>query len=105
MTIANRELNTIAAQEYRYGFVTDIEADVAPKGLNEDIIRWISAKKDEPDFMLRWRLQAFRHWQKLEAEQQTPTWAEVHYPPIDYQDIIYYSAPQGQREAPEPRRG
>ena len=98
MTIANRELNTIAAQEYRYGFVTDIEADVAPKGLNEDIVRWISAKKDEPDFMLRWRLQAFRHWQKLEADQQTPTWAEVHYPPIDYQDIIYYSAPKAKEK-------
>ena len=58
MTTANRELNTIAAQEYRYGFVTDIEADVAPKGLNEDIVRWISAKKNEPEFMLQWRPQS-----------------------------------------------
>ena len=94
MTTANRELNTIAAQEYRYGFVTDIEADVAPKGLNEDIVRWISAKKNEPEFMLQWRLKAFRHWEKLRAQEQTPTWAKVHYPPIDYQNIIYYSAPK-----------
>ena len=98
MTIANRELNTIAAQEYRYGFVTDIEADVAPKGLNEGIIRWISAKKNEPEFMLQWRLKAFRHWEKLQAEQQTPTWANVEYPPIDYQDIIYYSAPKAKEK-------
>ena len=94
MTTANRELNTIAAQEYRYGFVTDIEADVAPKGLNEDIVRWISAKKNEPEFMLQWRLKAFRHWVKLRDQEQTPTWAKVHYPPIDYQNIIYYSAPK-----------
>ena len=98
MTIANQELNTIAAQEYRYGFVTDIEADVAPKGLNEDIIRWISAKKNEPEFMLEWRLKAFRHWEKLQAENQTPTWAQVHYPPINYQDIIYYSAPKAKEK-------
>lgn len=88
----NTELNTIeklATQEYKYGFVTDIEADAAPKGLNEDIIRLISSKKNEPGFMLEWRLKAYRHWLTM----QEPTWHNVHYPPIDYQDIIYYSAP------------
>ena len=98
MTTTNKELNTIAAQEYRYGFVTDIEADVAPKGLNEGIVRWISAKKNEPEFMLQWRLKAFRYWEKLVADQATPTWAKVHYPPINYQDIIYYSAPKAKEK-------
>ncbi|MFI5154128.1 MAG: Fe-S cluster assembly protein SufB [Chitinophagales bacterium] len=76
--------------EYKYGFVTDIEADEAPKGLSEDIVRFISAKKQEPEWMLEWRLKAFRHW----GNMQEPTWAKVHYEPIDYQDIIYYSAPK-----------
>ena len=98
MTTTNKELNTIAAQEYRYGFVTDIEADVAPKGLNEGIVRWISAKKNEPEFMLQWRLKAFRYWEKLLEDQATPTWAKVHYPPINYQDIIYYSAPKAKEK-------
>ena len=76
--------------EYKYGFVTDIETDEAPKGLSEDIIRFISAKKQEPEWMLEWRLKAFRHWGKM----QEPSWAKVQYAPIDYQDIIYYSAPK-----------
>src|SRR6478672_10533770 len=76
--------------EYKYGFVTDIEADEAPKGLTEDTIRFISAKKNEPQWMLDWRLKAYRHWLKMEE----PTWANIKYPPIDYQDIIYYSAPK-----------
>ncbi|MBC7946268.1 MAG: Fe-S cluster assembly protein SufB [Chitinophagaceae bacterium] len=76
--------------EYKYGFVTDIEADEAPKGLDENIIRFISAKKNEPEWMLEWRLKAFRHWLKMEE----PTWANVSYTPINYQDIIYYSAPK-----------
>lgn len=83
-------LPAIANQEYKYGFVTPIEADTIPKGLNEDIIRLISAKKHEPEFMLEFRLRAYRQWLKMPV----PTWAEVHYPPIDYQDIIYYSAPK-----------
>ena len=94
MTTANKEVNTIASQGYKYGFVTDIEADVGPRGLNEDTVRWISAKKNEPDFMLRWRLKAFRYWEKLLQGQETPSWANVHYPPIDYQNMIYYSAPK-----------
>ena len=76
--------------EYKYGFVTDIDADEAPKGLNEDTIRFISAKKNEPEWMLEWRLKAYRHWLKMKE----PTWANVKYDPIDYQDIIYYSAPK-----------
>lgn len=83
-------IQEVTEQKYKYGFVTDIESDQAPKGLNEDIIRFISAKKDEPEFMLEFRLKAFRHWQKLEE----PTWAHVHYPKINFQDIIYYSAPK-----------
>jgi Fe-S cluster assembly protein SufB len=90
-TDAIREL---AQQEYKWGFVTNIEAESAPKGLNEDIIRFISAKKNEPEFMLEWRLRAYRHWAELEKSQAEPKWANVHYDPIDYQDIIYYSAPK-----------
>jgi Fe-S cluster assembly protein SufB len=89
----NEELNTIeqtVLSDYKYGFYTDIEADEAPKGLNEDIIRFISAKKNEPGWMLEWRLKAYRHWLKMEE----PKWANIKYPPINYQDIIYYSAPK-----------
>jgi len=81
-------------QPYKYGFVTDIDADTIPLGLNEDIIRLISAKKGEPEFMLAWRLKAYRHWLTM-AE---PTWANVKYPPIDYQAIGYYSAPKQQKQ-------
>lgn len=83
-------LEQITTSEYKYGFVTDIEADSAPKGLNEDIVRFISAKKKEPEWLLEWRLKAYRHWLKMEE----PKWPNVHYPPIDYQDVIYYSAPK-----------
>ncbi|RXK85382.1 Fe-S cluster assembly protein SufB [Filimonas effusa] len=76
--------------DYKYGFVTDIEADEAPKGLDESTIRFISAKKNEPEWMLEWRLKAYRQWLKMEE----PDWANINYPPIDYQDIIYYSAPK-----------
>jgi Fe-S cluster assembly protein SufB len=81
-------------QPYKYGFVTDIDADTIPLGLNEDVIRLISAKKGEPEFMLAWRLKAYRHWLTM-AE---PTWANVKYPPIDYQAIGYYSAPKQQKK-------
>ncbi len=86
----NQELREITGQKYRYGFVTDIEADTAPPGLSEEIVRFISAKKEEPEFMLEWRLKAYRHWLTMKE----PTWAQVTYPPIDYQSIIYYSAPR-----------
>ncbi len=77
-------------REYKYGFVTDIESDVIPRGLSEDVVRTISAKKNEPEWMLEWRLKAYRHW----LQMTEPEWANVHYPKIDYQNIIYYSAPK-----------
>jgi len=89
----NEELNTIeqaVLSDYKYGFYTDIEADEAPKGLNEDTVRFISTKKNEPAWMLEWRLKAYRHWLKMEE----PKWANIKYPPINYQDIIFYSAPK-----------
>jgi Fe-S cluster assembly protein SufB len=85
-------VESLAQREYKYGFVTDIESDSVPPGLNEDVIQTISQKKGEPAFMLAWRLKAFRHWQTMKE----PTWANVHYPPIDYQGIVYYSAPKSQ---------
>jgi Fe-S cluster assembly protein SufB len=87
-------IRELAQQEYKWGFVTNIEQESAPRGLNEDIIRFISAKKDEPEFMLEWRLRAYRHWASLETAQAEPKWANIHYDPINYQDIIYYSAPK-----------
>ncbi len=84
-------------REYEHGFFTDIEADALPPGLNEDVIRVISAKKEEPEFMLEWRLKAFRHWQTM----REPQWQNVHYPAIDYQDIVYYSAPKAKADAPK----
>ncbi len=86
-----------AKQEYKYGFVTDIEADSAPPGLSEDIIRFISAKKGEHDFMLQWRLKNYRHWLTMKE----PDWANITYPPIDYQKIIYYSAPKQNKDGPK----
>jgi len=83
-------LQETVLNEYKYGFVTDIETDVAPKGLNEDIIRFISHKKNEPEWLLEWRLKAYNGWLKMEE----PTWPNVKYPPINYQDIIYYAAPK-----------
>jgi len=80
----------LKTQEYKYGFVTDIEADSAPPGLNEDIVRFISAKKGEPEWLLEWRLKAFRKWQTM----REPKWPNVKFPPINYQDIIYFSAPK-----------
>jgi Fe-S cluster assembly protein SufB len=89
----NNELSAIektVLTDYKYGFVTDIEADEAPPGLNEDTVRFISAKKNEPEWMLEWRLKAYKHWLKMEE----PTWANIKYDKINYQDIIYYSAPK-----------
>jgi Fe-S cluster assembly protein SufB len=89
-------LEQITSSEYKYGFVTDIEADEAPKGLSEDTVRFISAKKNEPAWMLEYRLKAYKHWLTMEE----PKWPNVEYPPINYQDIIYYSAPK-QKIAPD----
>jgi len=94
MTTAPQTIEALANQEYPYGFVTEIEADAAPRGLNEDIIRLISAKKREPAWMLAWRLKAYRYWATLEQAQAEPKWANIHYGPIDYQGIVYYSAPK-----------
>jgi len=87
-------IRDLAEREYKWGFITDIEEERIPKGLNEDIIRLISAKKNEPEFMLEWRLKAYRHWASLEKAQAEPKWANVKFPPINYQGITYYSAPK-----------
>ena len=92
--MTNTTIEQIANQEYKYGFVTDIEADVAPPGLNEDIVRLISGKKNEPEWLLEWRLKALRHWLTMKE----PTWANVHYDPIDYQATSYYSAPKQKKK-------
>ncbi|MCB1020213.1 MAG: Fe-S cluster assembly protein SufB, partial [Acidobacteria bacterium] len=85
------DLEVLATQEYKYGWTTDIETDSAPPGLNEEIIVWISReKKNEPQWLTEWRLAAYRHW----LEMKEPTWPNVHYPPIDYQALSYYSAPK-----------
>jgi Fe-S cluster assembly protein SufB len=84
------QVRNLAEAKYKYGFFTDIEAETAPKGLSEDIVRFISAKKGEPEWLLEWRLKAYRHWLTMEE----PDWAKLHYPPIDYQDSYYYSAPK-----------
>lgn len=90
----NNILDEVTKSEYKYGFVTDIETEFAPKGLNEDTIRFISAKKKEPEFMLEFRLKAYKHWLKLKE----PNWAHLKYPKIDFQDIIYYAAPKQKKE-------
>src|ERR1022692_3177108 len=90
MSTSANTIETFANQEYKWGFVTEIDADTVPPGLNEDVIRLISKKKNEPEFMLEWRLKAYRHWLTM----QEPTWANIHYPPIDYQAISYYAAPK-----------
>ena len=97
MSDSNQTIETFANQEYKWGFVTEIEAESIPRGLNEDVIRLISAKKHEPEWLLEWRLKAYRHWLTMKE----PTWANVHYPPIDYQDIIYYAAPKSRKNAPK----
>ncbi len=94
MTDEKKQLEALADQEYKWGFVTDIEQDMAPKGLNEDIIRLISHKKEEPEFMLDFRLKAYRAWLAMEE----PEWAHVNYPPIDYQDLHYYAAPKKKKQ-------
>ena len=94
MTDEQKTLEELTQQDYKYGFTTDIETDVAPKGLNEDIVHLISEKKNEPDWMLQWRLKAYRYWLKMEE----PHWPNVTYPSIDYQDAIYYAAPKQQKQ-------
>jgi Fe-S cluster assembly protein SufB len=83
-------VRSIDVDVYKYGFITDIESDKAPKGLTEDTVRFISAKKNEPDWLMQWRLDAYRRWLTM----REPTWARVDHPPIDYQELYYYSAPK-----------
>lgn len=90
MSTSEKTIQDLTQQEYKYGFTTNIEADTAPKGLNEDIVRFISSKKAEPEWLLEWRLKAYKIWLKMKK----PTWANIKYGPIDYQDIIYYSSPK-----------
>ena len=97
MSTATETIEGLVQKEYKYGFVTDVETDSAPPGLNEDIIRLISKKKNEPEFMLEWRLKAYRHWLTMKE----PTWPHVHYPPIDYQKSVYYSAPRKKGSGPK----
>jgi Fe-S cluster assembly protein SufB len=94
MSTSTEVIEQLANTEYKYGFVTDVEQDIAPKGLNEDIVRLISAKKEEPDWLLDWRLKAFRVWLKMSE----PTWQNVKYDPIDYQAISYYAAPKEKKK-------
>jgi len=91
------QVSNLSGEKYKYGFVTDIESDLAPKGLNEDIVRFISAKKDEPDWLLQWRLRSYRRW----LEMTEPTWGKVNYPDIDFQDAHYYAAPKSKDDGPK----
>lgn len=93
----NHDLNQLIQKKYAFGFVTDVDADALPPGLDESVVRWISHKKGEPEFLLEWRLKAFRHWLTLSP----PNWAKFNLPEINYQDIIYYSAPKSRKDAPK----
>ncbi|HLJ25858.1 MAG TPA: Fe-S cluster assembly protein SufB [Candidatus Angelobacter sp.] len=95
-----KTIQDLTSQEYKWGFVTTIDEDRIPKGLSEDVVRLISTKKGEPEFMLEWRLKAYRHWASQEQAQGEPKWANVKFPSIDYQNIVYYSAPR-QKVAPK----
>jgi Fe-S cluster assembly protein SufB len=97
MSTSTSTIQELANKEYQYGFVTDIESESIPRGLSEDVVRMISAKKNEPEFMLEWRLKAYRHWLTMKE----PTWANVKYPAIDYQNVIYYSAPKSKKDGPK----
>jgi Fe-S cluster assembly protein SufB len=92
--MSSQTLDVLTSQEYKWGFVTDIEQEAIPSGLNEDIVRLIAAKKNEPDWLVEWRLKAYRNWEKQEKSEAEPKWANIHYPPIDYQNMVYYSAPK-----------
>src|SRR5438445_2839675 len=95
MTTATSTIQELANREYKYGFVTEVDADTVPRGLNEETIRQISAKKKEPEFMLQWRLKAYRHWLTM---QEPRWWPNIRFAPIDYQDIVYYSAPKPKKK-------
>jgi len=96
MPTAEDTIREFTQREYQWGFSTELESDAAPPGLSEDIVRLISTKKNEPDWLLEWRLKSLRNWQSMDE----PTWSNVHYPPIDFQDIVYYSAPRSKQDGP-----
>jgi Fe-S cluster assembly protein SufB len=98
MSSTVNQINDLTQQEYKWGFITSIDEDRLPPGLNEDIVRAIALKKGEPEFMVEWRLKAYRYWAQLEQKQAEPKWANVKYPPIDYQALSYYSAPKQKKE-------
>ncbi|HZE80957.1 MAG TPA: Fe-S cluster assembly protein SufB [Candidatus Polarisedimenticolia bacterium] len=98
MSSTVNQINDLTQQEYKWGFITSIDEDRLPPGLNEDVVRAISLKKGEPEFMMEWRLKAYRYWATLEQKHAEPTWANVKYPPIDYQALSYYSAPKQKKE-------
>ncbi|HSG65293.1 MAG TPA: Fe-S cluster assembly protein SufB, partial [Gammaproteobacteria bacterium] len=97
MATDSKDIAGLVERKYRHGFVTEIDEDRVPPGLDEDVIRLISLKKGEPEFLTDWRLKAYRHWLTMTE----PTWAHVHYPPIDFQAISYYSAPKRRDDAPK----
>lgn len=97
MSTEQKDVRDLVGRKYEHGFVTDIDADTVPPGLDDSVIRLISAKKNEPQFMLDWRLKAYRHWRKMTE----PKWAHVNYPPVDFQEISYYSAPKSNKDAPK----
>ena len=97
MATESEKLTDLVKRKYRHGFVTDIEQETVPPGLSEDVIRLISAKKGEPEFLTEWRLKAYRHWLTMKE----PEWAHVRYAPIDYQAISYYAAPKSASDAPK----
>src|SRR2546421_7434020 len=97
MSTATETIEGLVQQEYKYGFYTDVEADSAPPGLNEDIVRLISAKKNEPEFMLEWRLKAYRHWLTMKKPTRPPR----HYLPLYYQKTVYYSGPEKKGDGPK----
>jgi Fe-S cluster assembly protein SufB len=97
MPTATSTIEELASREYAYGFVTEVEQETLPPGLSEDVVRFISAKKNEPEWLLEWRLRAYRHWLGM----REPSWQNVHYPPIDYQTIVYYAAPKPKGSGPK----
>ena len=98
-TETNKEFKQKAEEDYKYGWVTDVDSETAPPGLNEDIVRWISKKKNEPEFLLNWRLKAFKHFQSQVKKGQLPDWANIEFNQINFDDIIYYSAPKPKLES------
>ena len=97
MSVQPKEISDFVQSHYEHGFVTDIEQELVPPGLDEDVVRLISRKKGEPEFLTQWRLKAYRHWITMDE----PVWAHVHYPPFDYQAISYFAAPKNQDDAPK----